>query len=51
MSMGHKPAGRHHRDIGCAKRIASEPGFAATDSWLGDVVPQLSSYPVQQSYR
>jgi hypothetical protein len=34
-----------------AKRVASEPGFAASSGWLDDVVPQLRSYPVAQSYR
>ena len=33
------------------KRVASEPGFAATTSWLDDFVPQLRAYPVQQLYR
>jgi hypothetical protein len=33
------------------KRVASEPGFAASSGWLDDVVPQLGSYPVEQSYR
>lgn len=33
------------------KRDASEPGFAAGNGWLDDFVPQLRSYPTQQSYR
>ena len=34
-----------------AKRVVSEPGFAASSGWLDDVIPKLGAYPVQQSYR
>ena len=55
-----KPEGRGSKGPGLrgrvrklfgAKRVASEPGFAASRSWLDDFIPKLGAYPVQQSYR
>ena len=33
------------------RRVASEPGFAATHSMLSEFVPQLRSYPYPPVYR
>jgi hypothetical protein len=34
-----------------SKRVAQEPGFAASSSWLSDFLPSLNSYPYPATYR